>query len=136
MECRKASKADSQKRWVQKPENQNYFSGPDNVKRVQEWRKAHPGYWRSNRSCNESALQDSSKTQLAVLVGLISHFTGSALQDDIAFTLCRMQQLGNDILYKPNKDKGENYGFKTSYLSASHTKGSGSVQLGGSSPGP
>ena len=30
-ECRKASKAASQKRWLQKPENRNYFRGPDNV---------------------------------------------------------------------------------------------------------
>ncbi len=34
-ECRKASKAASQKRWLQKPENRDYFSGPENVKRVQ-----------------------------------------------------------------------------------------------------
>ncbi|MEA1949059.1 MAG: hypothetical protein U9N83_17365, partial [Thermodesulfobacteriota bacterium] len=43
-ECRKASKAASQKRWLQKPENQDYFSGPENVKRVQLWREANPGY--------------------------------------------------------------------------------------------
>jgi len=38
-ECRKASKAASQKKWLNKPENRDYFCGPDNVKRVQEWRK-------------------------------------------------------------------------------------------------
>jgi hypothetical protein len=43
-ECRKASKESSQKRWLRKPENQNYFRGPVNVKRVQEWRIANPGY--------------------------------------------------------------------------------------------
>ena len=30
--CQKASKKASQRRWLQKPENQNYFKGPDNVK--------------------------------------------------------------------------------------------------------
>jgi hypothetical protein len=36
----------SQKRWLQKPENQDYFRGSQNVQRVQRWRKANPGYWR------------------------------------------------------------------------------------------
>ena len=45
-ECRKASKADSQKRWCQKPENIDYFHGPHNVERVQRWREANPGYSR------------------------------------------------------------------------------------------
>jgi len=44
--CRKASKADSQRRWLQKEENRGYFSGPEHVQRVQRWRAAHPGYWR------------------------------------------------------------------------------------------
>jgi len=30
-ECRKASKSASQRRWLQKPENRNYFRVPDNV---------------------------------------------------------------------------------------------------------
>jgi len=32
-ECRKASKVASQRRWLAKPKNHNYFSGPENVKR-------------------------------------------------------------------------------------------------------
>jgi hypothetical protein len=35
-----ASKLASQHRWLQKPENQDYFSGPQHVSRVQAWRKA------------------------------------------------------------------------------------------------
>lgn len=31
-ECRKASKAASQQKWLQKPENENYFTGPINTK--------------------------------------------------------------------------------------------------------
>jgi len=33
--CRKASKAASQRAWQAKPENQDYFHGPENVARVQ-----------------------------------------------------------------------------------------------------
>ena len=121
-ECRRASKADSQKRWTEKPENRNYFCGHTNVQRVQEWRKEHPGYWRrksgktvialqetlteqlsdikeDNRKFAESALQDLLRSQQPVMIGLISNFIGSALQDDIAATLLRMQQSGQDILY-------------------------------------
>jgi len=45
--CRKASKAASQRRWLDKPENRDYFRGPENVRRVREWRAAHPGRTRS-----------------------------------------------------------------------------------------
>lgn len=44
--CKQASKADSQRRWLQQPENHDYFRGLDHVHRVQRWRQAHPGYWR------------------------------------------------------------------------------------------
>ncbi len=40
--CRKESKALSQRRWLQSPENQNYFRGPENSQRVKDWRKANP----------------------------------------------------------------------------------------------
>lgn len=49
-ECRKASKANSQRRWQHKPENRDHFRGPDHVSRVQQWRQAHPGYWRRQGS--------------------------------------------------------------------------------------
>jgi len=121
--CRKHSKADSQRRWLQKPENRDYFRGSEHVLRVQRWRAAHPGYWRrANRSpaalqdpliaqvtvnaanshpTEKGALQDALIMQPAVMVGLIAQLTGLALQDDIARAARRMQQLGNDILYPP-----------------------------------
>ncbi len=34
-ECRKASKAASQRKWLAKPENRDYFRGAPNVQRVQ-----------------------------------------------------------------------------------------------------
>ena len=44
--CRTASKKASQQRWLRKPENQDYFCGPQHVNRVQAWREAHPEYGR------------------------------------------------------------------------------------------
>jgi len=57
-ECRKASKAASQKKWLEKPANHDYFQGTDNTCRVQQWRKCHPGYWRNKHGQSEP-LQDS-----------------------------------------------------------------------------
>ena len=137
-DCRKASKASSQKRWLQKPENRDYFRGPDNVQRVEHWRKVHPGYWRRKPKANPYALQDALNQQAienndnlaelasdalqdsliwqpAVLIGLIAQLTGYVLQDDIAMAARRMQQLGIDILNPHHK--GERHGTKTSPLS-------------------
>ena len=55
-ECRKASKKASQAKWLGKPENQNYFSGPTNVQRMKDWRKAHPGPRPRKTSCNRNVL--------------------------------------------------------------------------------
>lgn len=121
--CRKASKAASQKKWLSKTENKDYFRGPDNVERVQKWRKNNLKYWkRTNRTTalqdhltvqltenkednnqidaqpQTHALQDLLMAQSPVIIGLISNLTGSALQDDIANTLLRMQQSGQEIL--------------------------------------
>src|SRR5262249_43558594 len=105
--CRQASKAASQHRWLQKPGNRDYFTGPTHVERVRQWRRVHPGYWRrpgvrapqalqedltpqapQKQSLDEGltpyALQDVFFMQPAVVVGLIAHLTGLALQDDIA----------------------------------------------------
>ena len=116
--CRRASQAASQRRWLAKAENHDYFRGPQNVARVQAWRRDHPGYWRQRGQNLASALQDDSRTQVVeaasssaslalqeissaqpvVLMGLIAHVIGSALQDDIAATSHRLLQLGQDIL--------------------------------------
>jgi len=128
--CRKASKAASQKKWLSKPENQNYFRSPDNIRRVQAWRRNNPGYWRRHGKEQDAlqepliekvtekpedtahkeniALQDILIAQPAVLLGLIAQFSGVALQDDIAVIVQNMQQLGQDILNTPNYSKGGN----------------------------
>ena len=43
-QCRRVSKAASQRRWLSRPENRDYFRGPDNVERVRTWRAAHPDF--------------------------------------------------------------------------------------------
>jgi hypothetical protein len=119
--CRKQSKAESQRRWLQKPDNQTYFCGSQNSQRVKEWRKRHPGYWRKKKSAPQAPLQDLCTTQVAqnegitkaeapgalqevwlmqpaVMVGLISTMTGSALQEDIAATTRALLRKGQDIL--------------------------------------
>jgi hypothetical protein len=158
-ECRKASKAQSQKRWLEKPENKDYFRGPVNVDRVREWRQAHPGYWRRKTTCNADALQETLSekrteqsvvsnnlpkdalqdllfAQPPVLVGLIAQITGYALQDDIAMSARRLLQVGNDILNNTFEHKGGSYGTKTSHISTPGPQGSRTVQLGGSPLGP
>jgi hypothetical protein len=125
-ECRKASHVDSQRRWLQKPENRDYFRGPEHVGRVQRWRAQHPGYWRCKprNRCDalqdpliaqpvenntdkvdfaQSALQDLLTSQPSVIIGLVAQLTGCALQDDIVMAVRRMQQFGDDILHPPNR---------------------------------
>jgi hypothetical protein len=121
-ECRRASKAASQRRWLHHSGNQDYFHGPQHVRRVQEWRKEHPGYWkrqtdksgqtqapgaqavnRRQSSCNVpssplSTLQDYCLAQEPGFIGLISMITGSTLQEDIAATVDRILNRGQSIL--------------------------------------
>ena len=109
--CRQASKVASRRAWLAKPENQDYFRGPEHVARVQLWRAEHPGYWRRPSGqrapkavalqdlCRgqpietkqqpppladpaaKHALQDLLSFQPAVLLGFIAQFTGTTLQD-------------------------------------------------------
>lgn len=158
-ECRKVSKVAAQEKWLQKEENKNYFRGPDNVRRVQEWRKENPGYRQrqqprrnalqdhlsENRiekqkdrpKLTKELLQDLSTNYPAVLVGLLAHFSGSLLQDDIVHTTFHLQQLGRDILTEPSTDKGGRHDSrKTTHISTHDSQSAGTVQLAGSSAGP
>jgi hypothetical protein len=117
--CRQASKAISQQRWRASPKGRDYFQGDANQRRVQAWRKAHPGSWRKRRqkpralqdhcplqvlipttdkaTLARCALQDIIRMQGLVLTGLVAQLTGSALQDDIASTSRRLLRLGRQI---------------------------------------
>ena len=158
--CRKASKAASRRAWLAKPENQDYFRGPENVVRVQSWRAAHPAYWRRPKGqkakapesplalqdlclsqvieiaeelpeAPQPALQDLWRKQPAVLIGFIAQFTGSALQDDIARSTRRLLELGLDILAGRVGDD-----HQTGTLLRAGASNPGPVQLGRSPTGP
>lgn len=124
--CRAALKAVRQRRWLEKPQNRDYFRGPMHVERVRAWRMAHPGYWRRGElradalqdahdgqpieaakdlsTPSTRALQDALRLQGPVLIGLIAHLSDSTLQDDIAQTSRRLLQLGQDILAGKSPD--------------------------------
>lgn len=121
-ECRAVSKAASQRRWLSQEGNGDIFRGPDQVQRVQEWRRKHPGYWKRRKassqstqpaedqpanpdqsSCNATsglavALQEDWLVQDPAFVGLISMVTGSTLQEDIAATARQLLLRGRNIL--------------------------------------
>lgn len=119
-DCQRASKQASQRRWLSKPENRDYFRDPDNAARVRAWRQAHPGYSRSKKPAVEplqetcfsqptptqplspssplAPLQDLCRAQEPLLVGLVSSFIDSPLQEDIVGHLRRLIARGREIL--------------------------------------
>ena len=157
--CQKASKNASQKRWLAKPENKNYFRNPAHVLRVQEWRKQNPGYWQRGRPKPKNALQealngqpventgdkvknaacalqDSLIMQPAVLIGLIANITGQALQDDMVRTVLGLQQLGSDILHYSPLKKGDDHDCQKTDFVQPGAPDTQKLQLGRPSPGP
>jgi hypothetical protein len=150
--CRKESKAQSQRQWLQRPENQNYFRGLENSRRVKEWRERNPGYWRKKKPpvqvplqevCQEQvapnkgvssekapeALQEVFLMQPAVVVGLISMMTGNSLQEDILATARVLIRKGQDILESnPGSETTRFYDEnQTSSLSATGAASAASV---------
>ncbi len=130
--CRHVSKTASQRRWLLQPQNRDYFQGPEQIRRVQQWRESNPGYWkkkptvppktqvnkshtgdRSQKSCNVpngsvEPLQDVCLVQNPLFIGLISAIAGSTLQEDIAATICELQTQGRKILRpKPSDQRDE-----------------------------
>ena len=126
--CRQKSKAASQRAWLGKPGNADWWKGEANVIRMQEWRRAHPGYSRQRGprrrvalqvllnpqpiadpslappdaavALQEAsvALQEDWKQQPPIVVGLVAHLTGLALQEDIDPILRSMHSHGRAIL--------------------------------------
>ena len=146
--CRKASKATSQHRWLSKNGNGDHFRGADEVRRVQLWRKDHPGYWKKNKPASQhtqalesqgsnpaqssrnvpravpGTLQEDCMTQHPAFIGLISMVTGSTLQEDIDRTSRQLLAMGRDILglVSPEKlaEPSWNYDRQTSPSTRSH----------------
>ena len=159
-ECRKARKRELMRAWLAKPENQNYFRDDKNARRVRDWQKEHPGYWKSTARYRRRTLQDDcsaqppapqaivesplSRTlqdlcsmQVPVLVGFISMFVGSTLPDDIATNLRRLLMKGHDILgMVPGMNLERLLHEKTCPQSGAAPESSAAVQLDRSSAGP
>lgn len=150
MACQQARKRKSQRRWLNKPENRDYFSGPEHAERVRAWRATHPKYWRrgvemktalqddcpaqplentaESGNFTTTALQDVLASQPLVLIGLIAQFTGGTLQDDIAQAARRLVRLGQDIVRgSPNE---------TSTTPGAAAARAAALQLDRSTPGP
>jgi hypothetical protein len=83
----------------------------------------------------QDALQDDFFRQPDVLVGLIAHLTGLALQDDIAMIARRLQQLGRDILSGSPSYSGGRVYAQTPYLIGQTQNSPQPVQLGRPTPG-
>ena len=125
-ECRRASKAASQRKWERQPENRDYYGGPEKAEKVRAWRAAHPGYWKRARESSAAlpdiliaqaaevkgkaasdggaALPDVWTKQDPLLVGLIAHFTGVALPEDIAVVANRLVARGQALLGRTNHE--------------------------------
>jgi hypothetical protein len=145
---RRANKAASQRRWRSQPGNAEYFGGADNVARVQAWRRAHPGYWKRSKqkrsvalqdllnaqptlpqqAANQDgavALQDLWQRQPPVLIGLIAHLTGIALQEDIAAMTGQLIAKGQALMGQNPNDAGE-----TNLACRAVAAGAAELQLG------
>jgi len=157
--CRQASKRASQRRWLSKKANRDYFRGPYNTERVQRWRKAHPGYWKKKSTSPEQpqaavsqllakrshlvtqrqklrTLQDVCLSDHPVIIGLLSMFTGSTLQEDIASTARRVEARGRDILGLSAPGQSPTlYGCQTTNSARAPAQGAGGFQLGRPSAG-
>jgi hypothetical protein len=114
------SKASSQRKWQGQPENRGYYRGPEKVQKVRAWRAAHPGYSKRPRKTTDAlpdilitqngvdqgqakqdsydALPDFWTAQDPLLVGLIAHFTGVALPEDMAVVANRLVARGQALL--------------------------------------
>lgn len=132
-ECKTASKKYSQQKWLEKPKNRDYFSGHENVIRVQEWRQDNPGYWKrkkppekpsltedalqemksvksidskaSSMDLIQIALQDSITGKTLVLIGFDTHLNKNALQDIIDATDRKTVRLTPNLLRKLTIEK-------------------------------
>jgi hypothetical protein len=81
-----------------------------------------------NTVLKPDTLQDVLMAQPFVLIGLIAHLTGSALQDDIVRTSRKLQQLGEDFLLNPNST-GDYDAISSLAQSQTAAPNSASIQL-------
>jgi hypothetical protein len=105
-----------------KPENAGYHrENPKNTERAKAWQKAHPGYWKRRKAKRSgvlqdlliaqvadsqgeaeqdvsSVLQDLSRVQVPLLMGLIAHLGGLSYAEDIAAMTNRLVARGQALM--------------------------------------
>ena len=82
-----------------KPENAGYHrDNPKNRERVKAWQKAHPGYWKRRKEKRSGVLQDLSRVQVPLLMGLIAHLGGLSYAEDIAAMTNRLVARGQALM--------------------------------------
>jgi hypothetical protein len=128
-ECRKASKAFSQQKWLQKPENENYFKGPLNAQRVREWRRGNPGYWKRRHRSKQNALQDRLNAQPSEIKDDNANFTNNALQDFLNIQPAVIIGLISNLICCQPKSKGGNYDCKNTHFTRAGPYGTQKLQL-------
>ena len=111
-ECRRMAKADSQRRWLSKPENDGYFKGAGNALRVRLWRAANPRPKASNSqrvvqrlttprlsaALKACGVQDLSERQLALMLGVLSTLARTSVQEAIARKIRQLMFAGYAVL--------------------------------------
>ena len=107
-ECKCKSKAWRQRRWLSKKANQFYFSGPEEVARVQCWRKENPSYAKDGR-LRKKALQDDCESQVLADEEDVTSLTDCALQDDIASSIRKIHSRGEAVLAMETTKIGDEY---------------------------
>ena len=162
-DCRKASKAASQRLWLAKG-NENYHSGPVAVARVSAWQKAHPEFRERQKAKRRIALQDNCPVQVPESIEELPILPVQeersilpvpvALQDFMTtqpyvfvgliahfFNLTLQDDIANITrsLQQLGEDisngRGQNEFFKTGNLFGARAAGAGAIQLGGSALG-
>jgi len=113
--CRKAAKKQRQADWFLR--NPDYFSGPENVERVRQWRRKKameappdpqppkppdPPSTQKAKSCNkpepaEGVLQDLARPAEPVIMGILSFLSGTMLQDEVHNLYVQCSRRGNEL---------------------------------------
>ena len=114
--CRKAVKKQRQADWFSR--NPDYFSGPENVERVRQWRQKKaqeraavpteqkppdPPSTQKAESCNtpeptKGVLQVSARPTEPVIMGLLAFLSGSMLQDEVHNLYSQCSRRGGELL--------------------------------------
>ena len=118
--CRRASKAASQRKWESRPENRDYYGGPEKATKVRAWQAANPGYWKERKNQptvlpevlsaqttpverdpgqdGQAVLPEFWHGQPPILIGFIAQMTGCVLPEDIAVVANRLIARGQALM--------------------------------------